>query len=131
MEKDYSFTGYNGNLKEAARRLRKEMTPQEKYLWENYLRKYTVKFYRQRVIERCILDFYYSKAKLGIEIDGSQHYTPEGKEYDKNRTEILSNHGIFVIRFSNREIDRSFSNVCARIDAEVRGRLRQLHKESP
>ena len=128
MEKDYTFTGYNRNLREAARRLRREMTPQERYLWENYLRTYPARFYRQRVIERYILDFYCSKAKLGIEIDGSQHYTPTGREYDENRAEILSMRGVFVLRFSNTEIDRRFQSVCAQIDMEVRKRLQFLQR---
>ena len=122
MDKDYSFTGYNRNLREAARQLRREMTPQERRLWE-YLRQYPTRFYRQRVIERYILDFYCSKAKLGVEIDGSQHYTAIGKEYDDNRTEILSERGIFVLRFSNMEIDRHFQSVCKQIDAETQKRL--------
>ena len=130
MEKDYTFTGYNRKLMEAARQLRQAMTPQEKRLWENYLRKYPVHFYRQRVIERYILDFYSSKAKLGIEIDGSQHYTATGKEYDANRTEILSERGIFVLRFSNTEIDRYFESVCKQIDAETQRRLKFFRMNS-
>ena len=82
-----------------------------------------MRFYRQRVIERYILDFYCSKAKIGIEIDGSQHYTAIGKEYDANRTEILSERGIFVLRFSNMEIDCHFESVCKQIDAETQRRL--------
>ena len=53
------------------------MTPQEKHLWYDYLRTYDVKIYRQRSIGGFIVDFYCSKAKLAVEIDGSQHYTEE------------------------------------------------------
>ena len=125
MEKDYGFTGYNRNLLEAARRLRREMTPQERKLWA-YLRNYPVRFYRQRIIDRCILDFYCSKAKLGIELDGSQHNTADGKEYDKNRTEVISRYGVYLIRFSNAEIDNHFQEVCKRIDNTVDQRLKIL-----
>ena len=128
MEKDYSFTGYNKVLKEAARQLRRNMTPQEKRLWEDYLRTYPTRFYRQRVIGRYILDFYCSKAKLGIELDGSQHYTEQGKEYDTNRTAVISTYGVCILRFSNMEIDKQFQSVCMRIDTEVKKRLTFLEK---
>ena len=67
------------DLLENARALRREMTPQEKHLWYDYLRFYPVKIYKQRIIDNFVVDFYCAKARLIIELDGSQHYTPDGK----------------------------------------------------
>ena len=49
-----------------------------------------------------------AKAKLIIEIDGSQHYSEEGLEYDSLRSEIINKYGVEVIRFSNYDIDNNF-----------------------
>ena len=122
-EKDYKYTGYNSTLKGTARTLRKTMTKQEKKLWYDFLRSYPVKFVRQRPIGTYIADFYCSKAKLVIEIDGSQHYTNEGIEYDNNRTYVINQFGVRVIRFSNYDIDKNFEGVCIRIDEEVSSQI--------
>ena len=114
---------YSYVLSEVARELRKNMTPQEKHLWYDFLRKYPVRFYRQRPIGSYIADFYCAKAKLVIEIDGSQHYTEEGKRYDGNRTEAFNRFGIDVIRFSNYDININFEGVCVEIDKEISKRL--------
>ena len=118
-EKNYSYTGYNPNLKEASRILRKEMTPQEKRLWYNFLKAYPLRFNRQRPIYKFVVDFYCSKAKLIVELDGSQHYTECGIEYDEERTRILEKYGLEVIRFSNYDIDNNFEGVCMEIDRIV------------
>ena len=49
---------------------------------------------RQKPIDNYILDFYCPEKKIEIEIDGSQHYTEEGKEYDRIRTDILNTYKI-------------------------------------
>lgn len=123
MKKDRSYTGYNPRLKESARALRKNMTKHEKHLWYDFLRDYPVKFYRQRPIDRYIVDFYCSKAHLVIELDGSQHYTEDGELYDTIRTEILEQYDLHVLRFSNLEIDRNFRGVCDTIDYIVKERI--------
>ena len=130
-DKDYSFTGYNKNLKKASQKLRKEMTPQEKHLWYDFLKNYPIQFNRQRPIYKFIADFYCAKAKLVIEIDGSQHYSPEGMEYDNLRSEIINKFGVEVIRFSNDDIDDNFEGVCITIDkivSERTGEDRKLFK---
>ncbi len=122
MEKEH-YTGYNSKLKDFSRDLRKNMTPQERRLWFCYLKTYPVKFYRQRSIAYYIADFYCSKAHLVIEIDGGQHYTPEGMDYDRNRTEVIETYQLEVIRFSNSDIDKNFRGVCEYIDLKVAERL--------
>ena len=46
MKNKEAFTGYNSQMKETARTLRKNMTKQEKHLWYDFLRDYSVKWYR-------------------------------------------------------------------------------------
>ena len=107
---------------EKARKLRREMTPHERKLWYLFLWKYPVKIYKQRIIDKYIVDFYCASAKLVIEIDGSQHYEEQGKTYDKERSAVLDSYGLKVIRYSNREIDREFSAVCEQIDQIIKER---------
>jgi len=108
---------------ENARRLRREMTPYERKLWYLFLRKYPVKIYKQRIIGKFIVDFYCASAKLVIEVDGSQHFEPQGMAYDVERSAFLTALGLEVLRFSNREIDREFRSVCAQIDSTIQSRL--------
>ena len=63
----------NNKLLPTARQLRQEMTPQERKLWYLFLRDYSVKVYKQRIIGSFIVDFYCHAAKLAIELDGMQH----------------------------------------------------------
>ena len=109
-----------------ARRLRKEMTPQERKLWYLFLRKYPVKIYKQRVINSFIADFYCPAARLVIELDGSQHYTDQGEAYDKERDTIIEKYGVVILRFSNLEIDRCFDSVCERIHDTIQKRVVEL-----
>ena len=113
----------NNELLENAKSLRKTMTKQEKHLWYDFLCKYPIKIYRQRIIDGFIVDFYCHKARLAIEIDGSQHYTPDGKDYDKFRSEILGQQGLQVIRFTNMDVDKNFDGVCYMIDKAITERL--------
>ena len=102
-----------------AKELRKNATVQENKLWYEFLSKYNPRFQRQKSIGNFIADFYCHKAKLIIEIDGSQHYTSEGRSKDDFRTEILKEHGLTVIRFTNHQVDDNFKAVCSYIDKVV------------
>ena len=116
------FTGYNGQLKNNARVLRRKMTEEERKLWFRFLRTYPVKWYRQRPIENYIVDFYCSKAKLIVELDGSQHFQKEGIAADSVRTERLEQYGMKVLRFSNLDVRSNFYGVCSLIDQTVKER---------
>ena len=116
---------YNKKNIPLARNLRKNATPQENHLWYDFLSKYEIRFQRQKSIGDYIADFYCHKAKLVIEIDGSQHYTPQGKQEDQFRTERLAEFGLNVIRFSNRQINTNFRGVCEYIDLVVKASLRE------
>ena len=112
---------YDNNLQGFARSLRRNMTPQERKLWYLFLRSYPVKFYRQRIIGPYIVDFYCAKAKLAIELDGGQHFEDEGKRYDAQRDEVLSQYGIRVLRIPNTEIQENFAGVCEEILRRIEG----------
>ena len=97
---------YNKGLKECSRLLRVNMTEAEKLLWEK-LRVKQLKgyqFYRQKTIGNYIVDFYCPKAKLVIELDGGQHYSPEGKAKDRERDGYMKDIGLRVIRFSDKKV---------------------------
>ena len=107
-----------------AQNLRKRATPQEKHLWYDFLSKYEIRFQRQKAIDNFIADFYCHKAKLIIEIDGSQHRTEKGQEKDEFRTSILEGYGLKVIRFTNRQIDNYFDAACKYIDSVVKDSIK-------
>ena len=116
----------NNSLLNIARMLRRNMTRQEKHLWYDFLRYYPIKIYKQRIIDNFIADFYCHQARLVIELDGSQHYTVQGKAHDEARTEILERYGLHVLRFSNKDVDDNFEGVCYMIDKTIRERIESL-----
>ncbi len=119
---------YNEKNITLAKNLRKNATPQENHLWYDFLSKYEVRFQRQKAIDNFIADFYCHKAKLIIEIDGSQHYEEENRRNDEIRTEILEGYDLKVIRFTNRQIDTNFRGVCEYIDAIVQESIKEFTK---
>ena len=121
----YYTTTHDQRLKPLARRLRKNMTAEERHLWFQFLQHYPIRFLRQKPIQGYIVDFYCAKARLVVEIDGSQHFDPAHKAYDAERTRRLMACGMKVLRFTNREIWTNFSGVQVVIDQEVRKRVRE------
>lgn len=110
----------NDRILNTARMLRRNLTDQERHLWYDFLQKYPVKIYKQKIIDNYIVDFYCHSAKLVIELDGSQHYTARGKECDEKRTAALEKHGLSVLRFSNKDVDERFEQVCYIIDQRIK-----------
>jgi very-short-patch-repair endonuclease len=102
---------YNPGLLNTARIMRKNMTEAESKIWMDLLRSFRFPILRQRPIDNFIVDFYFAKLKLVIEIDGAAHFTREGKAADKERSEILNGYGLKVIRFSNNDVLQHFSQV--------------------
>jgi very-short-patch-repair endonuclease len=98
-----------------AKSFRREMTMAERCFW-NACRKHQIgglHFRRQQVIQGFIADFYCSKLKLVIEIDGGIHELQ--KDYDNLRDHIINQYGIKVLRFSNDEVinhmDKVINNI--------------------
>ena len=92
------------------------MTKEESLLWYRFLSKYPLRFRRQYVIGNYIVDFYCHKAKLVVELDGSQHYEPTEAQKDRIRTAYLESLGLRVLRFTNLEVLQQFRSVCEAID---------------
>ena len=94
------------DMKPFRRKLRKNMTAAEVALWVMIKNKQIngERFLRQYSVSHSVLDFYCPKHKLAVELDGAEHFTDEGREYDARRTEYLNSVGIRVIRFENLEV---------------------------
>ena len=116
---------HNPNLTDSAKKLRKNMTKEEKHLWYDFLKDNEVRFLRQKVIDNYIVDFYCSKLKLAIELDGSQHYDEKGIVLkDKIRTERLEDRNIKVIHIPNNEIWNNFNGVCEYIGNYIKTNIK-------
>ena len=118
---------HNTTLTSNAKALRKNMTKEERHLWYDFLRTYPVRFLRQNVIDQFIADFYCHAARLVLELDGSQHYSPDGLVKDAVRTERIEDRGLTVLRIPNNAVKENFRGVCEYIDEIVRNRV----EESP
>ena len=113
---------YRNDLVPKAKSLRHEMTKEERHLWYDFLRTYPVRFRRQKPMLDYILDFYCASVKLAVELDGGQHTEEKQRVYDLERTHRLGKEGIFILRFTNREIWENFRGVCEMIDRSVKER---------
>ena len=107
---------YKPELVARARELRKRMTEAEKKLWQGYLRHFRYRVLRQRPIDNFIVDFYCSKLRLVIEVDGETHFTEEGKGYDAERTTTLEGYGLRVLRFWNTDVIHNLQDVAEKIE---------------
>jgi very-short-patch-repair endonuclease len=102
-----------------AKQMRREMTEPEIRIWLKLRAKRygEVKFRKQKVVGRYIVDFSSNKPKLVIEIDGDTH---AGREvYDAIRTQFLEEQGYRVIRFSNRDVMENLEGVLETLAAVV------------
>ena len=116
---------HNKQIVPLAKELRKEMTKEERRLWYDFLRNYSVRFSRQKVLGKYIVDFYSAEAKLVIELDGSQHHEDDKIVKDAERTAFLESYGLTVLRIPNNEVNRNFQEVCQYIDMAVKQSLSQ------
>lgn len=99
-----------------ARFLRQVETKIEKIIWEKLRNNNLgIKFRRQHPVGDFVVDFFAPSIKLAVELDGNQHGTKDGKEYDEMRTQFLESKGITVIRFWNSEIENDLENVLNKI----------------
>ena len=113
----------NINLLKNSRTLRKNLTKEEKHLWYDCLNKSKLRFRRQEIVGNYIADFYCDIAKLIIELDGSQHGEIKAAEYDLLRTTYFQTLGIYVLRFSNIEVNQNFEGVILMIDKIINERM--------
>ncbi|OGW33407.1 MAG: cytosine methyltransferase [Nitrospirae bacterium GWC2_42_7] len=109
------------NLRDNRKKLRNSLTPAEAKLWtllkdsklENR------KFRRQHSVGPYVLDFYCPVEKLCIELDGAEHFTDSGYEYDSARTEYLMALNIKVIRFENKNVFENTEGVLEEIRKNI------------
>ncbi len=122
---------YNKKLVGLSRELRKNMTPEEKQLWYQFLKKLPVTVNRQKNIGDFIVDFYISSANLVIEIDGRQHKMKDNAEADRLRDEELERRGLKVLRYNNQSVRNNFNAVCMDILNNLGLKVEDLDLPSP
>jgi very-short-patch-repair endonuclease len=116
---------YNKELKGFSRELRKNMTDAERLIWKHIKGKRIlgVQFYRQKIIENYIVDFYCPTASLVIEIDGGQHFEENIQKADCRRDKKLSELGLKVLRFNNAEVMNNIDGVLSYLYAQIKSRI--------
>lgn len=119
MEEKFRFN--IKSMKSARRELRSNQTEAEKKLWELVRGKKVngSKFYRQYSIGPYIVDFYCSKSRLAIELDGSGHLESEAITYDKERDAYFKSSGVKTIRFWNDEVIKTPTTVIQKISQQL------------
>jgi adenine-specific DNA-methyltransferase len=100
-----------------SRRLRRDSTDAERRLWSRLRDRCLggLKFRRQFPVDRYILDFYCHESRLGVELDGGQHFTDEGLARDGERSRVLGAAGIRVVRSTDSEVLKQIDDVVAAI----------------
>ena len=107
-------------------RFQPNLTKAEALFWNIVLKhdKTGYRFLRQKIINSFILDFYCSKLRLAIEIDGWYHQWQE--VYDRHRTDILRTCGIKVIRYSNDDIEHRLDWIILDLHEQMKTREEEL-----
>ena len=96
-----------------AKKLRNNPTDAEKYLWYMLRRKNLgVKFRRQSIVGRYVVDFVNLEKKLIIEVDGGQHAQ---SSTDEIRDQWFKEQGFDVIRFWNHDVLKNREGVLEKI----------------
>jgi very-short-patch-repair endonuclease len=120
---------YNARLKDKARQLRKNSTDSEAALWSRVRNKQPlgIQFYRQKPLGEHIVDFFAPRARLVVEVDGSQHLGGDHALKDRRRDGDLASLGLKVLRFNSREVlketdavvEAIYRTVAEQVDAEI------------
>lgn len=108
---------YNRHLKQHSRELRNRMTDAEIRLWSKLRMKQinSFQFYRQKPIGNYIVDFFCPRAKLVIEVDGSQHYSEAIAEADRRRDAYMEGLGLTTLRYTDTEVLTNIEGVIGSI----------------
>ena len=113
-----------------ARRLRRNLSPPEARLWSR-LRARAAEapiFRRQHPIGPYVLDFYCSKARLAVEVDGIGHDMGDRPQRDLRRETWLRAQGVSVMRIPASQVTRAIDDV---VDAIVRAAMARIEAEAP
>lgn len=105
---------YDAWLNKQAKKMRNNPTPAEQRFKEwaksNKINCYNQYVYKTKEGKGYILDFYFPKHKIAVEIDGSVHNTVTGR-YNDNRKELdLWQEGVYVIRLWNKYTTKKILN---------------------
>ena len=122
------YLPYNKNLKEFSRRLRNNSTFSEILLWQE-LRAGQMsgfKFNRQKPLGNYIVDFYCKKLDLVIEIDGDSHWHDQAPINDWKRQKILSEMGLYFLRFDDLDVKQNMAYVLGEIYHFI-----EIHESNP
>ncbi len=118
-------------MKTLAKNMRRHMTKYEYRLYAGFLSTLPTTVCRQKVIGEYIVDFLLPAEKLIIEVDGSQHFTPEGLAKDAARDAALEGEGYTVLRYSNSDIYQNLEGVAEDILNRLEGLQKQDLPEEP
>jgi very-short-patch-repair endonuclease len=120
---------YNAYLKNKARQLRRNLTDSEAALWSRLRNKQLlgIQFSRQKPVGEYIVDFFAPRARLVVEVDGSQHLGGEHALKDRTRDGYLDSLGLKVLRFNSREVltesdavvEAIYRTIAERLNAEI------------
>ena len=103
-------------LKENAKRMRKEPTEAERAFWEMATSGvFGSKFRRQHIIGDYIVDFVCLEKNLIVEIDGGYHDDEQQQIEDNLRSTALKNDGFAILRLSNEVVIGDPQEVIRRI----------------
>lgn len=123
---------YNPNLKELARKLRKQGILGEVLLWKQLQRKaFGVEFHRQVPMLEYIVDFYCHELMLAIEVDGLTHDFDGADVKDGERQKEIEEYGVRFIRFADSEIKKNMPGVVRIIENVVNEMKEQQDYTSP
>ena len=122
VEKQYNSKFNIKELKEIRKALRLNGTSAEAVMWTQIKgRKINGRRWRRQFsVGPFIIDFYCPELRLGIELDGAQHYAPGGNEADEARSRYLHEQDIRILRFENKDIWTSLEGVIETIDRETK-----------
>jgi very-short-patch-repair endonuclease len=110
---------YRNDLKKLSRKLRNGSTLSEVLLWQRIKGRQILgfQFMRQKPIENYIVDFFCSKLKLVIEVDGSSHIGKENE--DRIRQKKLESIGLTFLRFDDIAVKKDIEGVLKTIEGWI------------
>ena len=106
------------------------MTPEERHLWYDFLKKLPLTVNRQKNIGNYVVDFFIATNRVAIEIDGRQHLLSEHRAADEKRDEELAALGCRVLRYTNEDVNSNFNAVCRDILSNLGLIATDLERES-
>jgi very-short-patch-repair endonuclease len=107
----------HGKTVRMAKRLRREMSPAEVYLWQQLRGQDIVRIRRDHPFGPYALDFFCAKARLAIEVDGIGHDMGDHPERDAARDAYVLANGVETVRIPAKDVLRDSQRVA---DAVVR-----------